>query len=75
MSTSNNSNNMVTQEVTEVCKACDGTKNAGLGGYCDVCQDWGTVRPEVNAAFLAGKSTRNVGPTTPKTVDPTPAKK
>lgn len=47
-------------EITELCKACHGTKNAGNGGYCDVCQDWGTVRPAVNAAFLAGKYTRDV---------------
>lgn len=62
-------------EITEVCKACHGTKNAGSGGYCDVCQDWGTVRPEVNAAFLAGKSTRNVEVTPPKKDEPTPPKK
>lgn len=39
----------------EKCEACQGSGNPTLGGYCDLCHNEGTVKPEVNAAYQASR--------------------
>lgn len=35
----------------EVCESCRGSGNVALGGYCDLCHNEGTVKPEVNKVY------------------------